>query len=164
MLALGKGGIIPDWKFIDGWLVTESGVSGPEALLAGDGNHCFVCGPANPIGLGVAFRLENDVCKAEFTPAAQHMGYDNVTHGGIVFSLLDDVMANWIWLRGEQCFTARAEVRYRAPLPIGTRVLLEGHCVKRKGRLAQMEGKVLRADDGELVAQASGAFMIAARG
>ena len=89
------------------------------------------------------------------------MGYDNVTHGGIVFSLLDDVMANWIWLRGEQCFTARAEVRYRSELPIGTHVLLEGRCTKRKGRLAQMEGKVIRADDGSVVAEASAAFMIA---
>jgi acyl-coenzyme A thioesterase PaaI-like protein len=142
--------------------VTENDSDDREDLLASSGNHCFVCGHANPIGLGVKFRLENEVCKAEFTPQEQHVGYDNVTHGGIVFSLLDDVMANWIWLRGEQCFTARAEVRYRTELPVGTHVLLEGRCIKRKGRLAQMEGKVLRSDDGAVVAEASGAFMIAA--
>lgn len=146
---------------VDGWHVTNDDSSSREAILAGDANQCFVCGHANPMGLGVTFRLEGDVCKAEFTPQPQHMGYDNVTHGGIVFSLLDDVMANWIWLRGEQCFTARADIRYRAELPIGTPVLLEGRCLKRKGRLAQMEGKVLRADNGSIVAEASGAFMVA---
>ncbi len=134
-----------------------------EALLAGSGNHCFVCGSANPIGLGVKFRLEDDVCRAEFTPGPQHMGYDNVTHGGIVFSLLDDVMANWIWLRGEQCFTAKADIRYRAELAIGTPVRLEGRCVKRKGRLALMEGFVLHADDGAVIAEASASFMITPR-
>ncbi len=123
-------------------------------------NRCFVCGPGNPIGLHVRFRLEGDVCLAEFTPGEEHVGYDKVAHGGIIFSLLDDVMANWIWLQGEQCFTARADVRYRAQLPVGTPVRLEGRCLKRKGRLAMMEGKVIRTDTEEVVAESSGSFMI----
>ncbi len=123
-------------------------------------NNCFVCGPGNPIGLGVTFRLDGDVCRAEFTPGPTHAGYAQVTHGGIVFSLLDDVMANWLWLQGQQCFTARADIRYRAELPVGTTVRLEGRCLKRKGRLAQMEGRVIRADDDSVVAEASASFMI----
>lgn len=135
-----------------------------ESMLQNAGNHCFVCGPGNPIGLGVTFRLEQDddelVCRAEFTPASQHMGYDNVTHGGIVFSLLDDVMANWIWLQGQQCFTGKAEIRYRSELAVGTAVKLEGRCQKRKGRMAQMHGQVIRASDNFVVAEATAAFMI----
>lgn len=128
--------------------------------LDGEGNHCFVCGAGNAEGLQVQFRLEGDLCLAEFTPAAKHMGYDSVTHGGIIFSLLDDVMANWLWLRGEQSFTAKAEVRYRAKLPIGVAVRLEGRCLKRKARLAIMEGKVVRIDSDEVVAEASASFML----
>ena len=130
--------------------------------LESQANRCFVCGPGNPIGLGVKFRLEDDVCRAEFTPGSEHVGYDKVTHGGIIFSLLDDVMANWLWLQGNQCFTARADVRYRSHLPVGTPVRLEGRCQKRKGRLAVMEGKVIRADTEETVAEATGSFMIPA--
>jgi len=122
-------------------------------------NRCFVCGPSNPIGLGVSFRLDDDVCRAEFTPDERHMGYEGVTHGGILFSLLDDVMANWLWLRGERCFTARAEIRYRANLPVGTPIRLEARLVRRKGRLAMLEGQVIRQDSDEVVAEASGAFM-----
>ena len=135
-----------------------------SAGLQSEANQCFVCGPANPIGLGVVFRLEDDVCRAEFTPRAEHMGFRNVTHGGIVFSLLDDVMANWLWLRGEHAFTAKADIRYRDELPVGTAVLLEGRCLKRKGRLAQMEGRVVGAEDGKVYAEASAAFMMAAAG
>ena len=142
--------------------VPDQVVSRREADLASSGNNCFVCGSANPIGLAVTFRLEDDVCRAEFTPQPQHSGYDKVTHGGIVFSLLDDVMANWIWLQGQQCFTARADIRYRAELPIGTPVLLEGRCLKRKSRLRQMEGKVIRAADGFVIAEATANFMLPA--
>ena len=131
-----------------------------EATLSSDSNHCFVCGPSNPIGLGVKFTLDGDLCRGEFTPLPQHMGYRNVTHGGIVFSLLDDVMANWLWLQGLQCFTARADIRYRSELMVGTPVRLEGWCEKRKGRLAQMQGRVIRIEDEFVVAEASGAFMI----
>ena len=129
--------------------------------LASGSNHCFVCGPANPIGLGVTFVMDIDVCRGEFTPGPEHMGYDQVTHGGIVFSLLDDVMANWVWLQGERCFTAKPDIRYRAELPVGTPIRIEGRCIKRKGRLAQMEGKLIRKTDDFVVAEASGAFMIA---
>lgn len=128
--------------------------------LASAANRCFVCGPGNPIGLDVRFRLDREICRAEFTPGDGHMGYDGVTHGGILFSLLDDVMANVIFLRGERCYTARAEVRYRAPLPVGTPVRLEGRQQRRRGRLAVIEGRVLRVDNGEVVAEATGSFMI----
>ena len=122
-------------------------------------NNCFVCGSTNPIGLKVKFSLVDGVCIASFTPQAQHAGYESVTHGGILFSLLDDVMANWVWLQGEKCFTAKADIRYRAELPIGQEVRLEGRCLKRKGRLAQMEGKIIRIDNQFVVAEASASFM-----
>ena len=141
--------------------MTEDFSDARAEQLASGSNQCFVCGPGNPIGLGVTFELDGDVCRGEFTPRPEHMGYDQVTHGGIVFSLLDDVMANWVWLRGERCFTARAEIRYHSELPVGTPIRLEGRCLKRKGRLAQMEGRLIRKSDNYVVAEASGAFMIA---
>ncbi len=124
------------------------------------GSACFVCGPANPAGLQVAFRLEGDVCRAEFTPGPEHMGYDNVTHGGILFALLDDVMANCLWLQGTACFTGRAEVRYRHQLPVGVPIRLEGRCLQRKRRLAKMQGRLLRQDNDQLVVEASANFML----
>ncbi|MFV2089278.1 MAG: PaaI family thioesterase [Pseudomonadales bacterium] len=127
--------------------------------LVSESNGCFVCGPANPIGLKLIFRIEDDVCRSEFTADERHAGYRGVTHGGIVFSLLDDVMANWLWLQGVQCMTAKAEIRYRGELPIGIPVRLEGRCLKRKGRLALMEGKAIRDSDDQLVAEATASFM-----
>lgn len=129
-------------------------------LLRSDANHCFVCGPANPIGLQLEFAIEDDVCRASFTPGPDHCGYDNVTHGGIIFSALDDVMANWLFLKGFKAFTAKCDIRYRDALHIGTPVQLEGHCLKQKARLTLMQGKMIRFDNGEIVAETEASFMM----
>jgi len=125
-----------------------------------DGDNCFVCGKTNPLGLQLSFRLEDDVCRSEFTPAADHCGFNGVTHGGIIFSVLDDVMANWIYLKGIRAFTAKCEIRYKGSLPTGTPVELEGYCVKNRGRLIIMHGKMTRTDTQELVAESEASFMV----
>ena len=125
-----------------------------------DGNHCFVCGDANALGLHVRFWLDGEVCRGEFTPGPEHSGYDGITHGGIVFSLLDDVMANWMFLQGMRCYTAKCEIRFNEALPIGQRVLLEGRVLRQKQRLMVMEGRALRADDGAAVASCQASFIV----
>ncbi|MDG2251327.1 MAG: PaaI family thioesterase [Gammaproteobacteria bacterium] len=128
--------------------------------VTADGERCFVCGPGNNIGLKLVFRLDDDnVCRSEFSPDALHCGWDGVTHGGIIFSVLDDVMANWIHLNGMRGFTAKCDIRYKGSLPTGTKVKLEGQCIKQRGRLVVMEGKMFRANTGELVAQTEASFM-----
>lgn len=127
--------------------------------LRDDANHCFVCGPSNPIGLGLIFRLDGDICRSEYTPAPEHCGYDGVTHGGLIYSALDDVMANWIFLKGVRAYTARCDIRYKDSLPTGTTVRLEGHCLKERGRLVQMKGLMIREDTKQVVAEAEASFM-----
>lgn len=132
-----------------------------DARGRADANRCFVCGPRNSIGLRLAFHVdEAAVCRTEFTPGPDHGGYDNLTHGGILYCALDDVMANWLFLHGCRAYTARCEVRYRHPVALGTTLLLEGRLVRRKGNAARMEGRALRAADGQVVAEAEGTFMI----
>ena len=125
-----------------------------------DGHNCFVCGPHNAIGLRVKFQLDGDVCRGEFTPGKDHCGYDGITHGGILFSLLDDVMANWLYLKGLRCFTAKCEIRYRNPLPVGCRVLLAGKSLKQKRNVVVMEGLASRADTAEAIAECQASFFI----
>ena len=125
-----------------------------------EANKCFVCGPGNSQGLDVRFRLDGDVCRAEWTSTPEYMGYDGVTHGGILFCLLDDVMANILFLQGEVCVTAKAEVRYRHPLKIGETIDLEGRLQSRRGRMALIEGRIIRRKDEKLIADASGMFSV----
>ena len=126
-----------------------------------EANRCFVCGPSNPIGLHLVFELDGDVCRAEFTPGEFHVGYGGVLHGGILYSALDDVMANLLYLRGSRAVTARCEIRYRGePVTVGTTIVLEGRVRRRRGPLAIIEGRALRASNGEVVAECEASFMV----
>ena len=107
-------------------------------------NECFVCGPDNPIGLHLIFRLEDGACVSEFTPGPNHVGYPGVVHGGIIYSALDDVMANWLYLRGARAYTARCEIRYREPAAPGDKLLLAGRPTARRRRLVEMEATATR--------------------
>lgn len=100
------------------------------------------------------------MCRAEYTPIDQYVGYDGVVHGGILFALLDDVMANWLYLRGEVCFTAKAEIRYRRPVLVGENLSLEGRLLERRGRRVVLEGRGLRFQDRQLLIEATGTFMV----
>lgn len=122
-------------------------------------NPCFVCGEDNPIGMRVQFRIEDGLCVAECTLGRLFSGWHGFVHGGIIYSLLDDVMANEIMLKGEHAMTARCDVRYRQPLPVDTAVRLEGRSMKRKGRYINAEGRIMRLDTGVNIAEAKAVFM-----
>ena len=48
---------------------------------------CFVCGEANPIGLKLNFETDGKIVRARFTPGAEHIGFKDVVHGGILSTL-----------------------------------------------------------------------------
>ena len=72
---------------------------------------CFVCGIKNPIGLKIKFEATEDTCIGYFKANETHVGYDNTVHGGIIFSTLDDVMANMLYLNNIMHSTN--EIRYK---------------------------------------------------
>jgi acyl-coenzyme A thioesterase PaaI-like protein len=125
-----------------------------------DADNCFVCGRNNPIGLKIEFRLDSEVCRGDFRPNHDHVGFNGVTHGGILFSSLDDVMANWLFLRGVRATTARSEIRFHASHPPAALLRLEARMVKKKGSLVMMEGKAIRDDTDSIVATAQASFMV----
>jgi acyl-coenzyme A thioesterase PaaI-like protein len=130
--------------------------------IRADANQCFVCGSDNPLGLRLHFHMDGGICRTQFTPGPFHCGYDRLVHGGIIYSALDDVMANWLFLCGERAHTARCEIRYREPVNLGDTLLLEGRLLRRKGRLALMSGIARRQSDGAVVAETDGTFMVVA--
>lgn len=124
-----------------------------------DADNCFVCGQNNPIGLRISFIFQNGVCRGEFTPDENHVGFDGVTHGGIIFSVLDDVMANWLFLQKAHGFTAKCAIRYRTPLPVGQTIVVECRLKMRRGRLVQLASRAL-GDGDTLIAEADASFMV----
>lgn len=125
-----------------------------------DADNCFVCGTDNPIGLRISFSLKDGVCRGRFRSSPHYCGFDGVTHGGIVFSVLDDAMANWLFLQGARAFTAKCEIRYRQPLAVGAEIVVECRLKQRKSRLVVLESVATLSSDGTPVASAEASFMV----
>ena len=123
-------------------------------------NNCFVCGPDNPIGLQLTFRMDGDICRSEYVPQANHIGFDEVAHGGLLFSALDDVMANWLFLQGERAVTAKCEIRYRNPVVPGTTLFLESELLERKRRKVELAARAINAADQQIMVEATASFML----
>ena len=124
---------------------------------------CFACGEENPIGLHLHFFWIPDGALAFFTPRPEHQSYDGRMHGGLITVLLDEIMGNYLFRKeGVPAYTARIDLRFRAPVRIGDTIRCEGHEVKRKGRLVIMEG-VITNPDGTIAAEATSTLMLEKR-
>ena len=66
-----------------------------EAIPKLEGYNCFACGTANPIGLNLHFYLRGGYLCSDITLGKNYEGWENMAHGGIVSTLLDEVMS-WI--------------------------------------------------------------------
>lgn len=133
----------------------------PEENSIEIANMCFACGPENPIGLQIQFTVEGDRCTGEFTANENHVGYSDTVHGGIIFSCLDDVMANVLYRQKRKAHTAKCEIRYKQALRVGRTVTLSGWIESERRRLIVLKSEIRLKDDDSLVASAEASFMLA---
>lgn len=121
---------------------------------------CFVCGEDNPAGLKLDFFFdrENRKAWAEFIPAREHEGYPDLLHGGIISSLLDEVMAKAILTEEIPVVTSRLNVEFKKPAPIGEKLRAEGWITGHKTRAYFAAGRLL-GSDGRVIAVASGVYI-----
>jgi len=122
---------------------------------------CFVCGMHNPIGLKIIFEGDGERAWATFTPREEHQGYPGVLHGGITFALLDEVIGRAAMELDESApwmMTARAEMRYRKPVPLGEELTLVGELTRVRSRAVEGHGE-LRLSDGTVAVEATAMYV-----
>ncbi len=86
-------------------------------------------------------------------------GYKGILHGGVLASLLDEVMIKAVLVKAVFCVTAELTVRYKKPAPISERLALFGHIEKKNGRVYTTKGWA-KNRTGEIVAEAKGKYFI----
>ena len=119
--------------------------------------QCFVCGDKNPIGLNVTFYSKDDRVVAEYTAGCHFQGYKDILHGGILSSLLDEVMIRAVLAQGILSVTSEIKIKFKKMVKIGDRLSLEGRVVEDKGRILLAEGKITNQENEE-VAKGEGKF------
>ena len=138
-------------------LVSDVRIGGQRIELAP--HNCFACGTLNTHGLHLELHAAGDVCWVELTLPARFEGWEGMAHGGIVATLLDEVMA-WALVDHDLWgVTARMSIEYKRPVPIGRPIRAEGRVVGVRRRLVDAEGVVLDPADGTVLARGTATFV-----
>lgn len=130
-----------------------------------DGNlpwtkSCLVCGEHNPRGFKLRARLENGRVIAEYTTKHHDVGYKHLVHGGIIMTLLDELMT-WaaILETGKVCVAAEMTSRLREPVAVGHRLRIEAWVSKNARRIILAEARALDAETGSVLNEATGKYI-----
>ena len=123
-----------------------------------DTGRCFACGKDNPQGLKLEVRKTPDGVALDYVLPDHLAGWQGIAHGGIVATILDELLAWACTNYGHNCVTAEMNVRYRKLVKTGSPLKGFGRVVLEKGRLILAEARLLD-DSGTLVAEATGKMM-----
>lgn len=119
-------------------------------------SRCFVCGLENPTGLQMVFyNVGQGRVEAHYTVPPEFEGYPGVVHGGIVASILDEVVGRVAMTEDPNRFlvTAKLELRYRAPVPIEEELRIVGEKVRERSRFTEAQGRI-HLPKGQVAAEA----------
>lgn len=111
--------------------------------------YCFVCGQNNTRGLRTRFASRGDEVWATFTPEPFMAGYENVVHGGIASTLLDEAMI-WAAYASKDQFgvTAELTVRFKRSMTLDRTYQINGKMVEDRGKLWIVEAKIIDDEKG----------------
>ena len=123
-------------------------------------HNCFACGELNEHGLKLQLHLEERRSWTEFVLEDRFEGWAGVTHGGIIATVLDEVMAWALVAEDNWGGTARMTLEFKRPVPTGTRVRAEGWIVRSRRRLVDTAGQVVDGE-GNVLATAEAVYVAA---
>jgi uncharacterized protein (TIGR00369 family) len=123
-------------------------------------HNCFACGSLNEHGLHLDLHLGERRSWTELTLEPRFEGWVGIAHGGIIATILDEVMA-WALVAEENWgVTARMTIDYRRPITVGTPIRGEGWIVRSRRRLVDTAGRIVDAD-GNVLAEAEAIYVAA---
>jgi acyl-coenzyme A thioesterase PaaI-like protein len=125
-----------------------------EPIKLEDDGYCFACGKKNNSGLKLVFDYSNGRLTTEFTPSKIHQGYKDIIHGGIITTVLDEAMIQAAIMEGISPVTAEITIRFRMPLLVGEKSIVEAEITKKSQRLIEAKSQVIRVGDGSVIAEA----------
>jgi len=123
-------------------------------------HSCFVCGESNQAGLRLRFHTDGQIVRTEFVPRPEHIGFKQIVHGGVIATLLDEIM---VWACAVQtrqfAFCAELNVRFQHSLRPGEKAIATAELVNnRRNRIFEAKGE-LRNLSGSVLATATGKYL-----
>jgi acyl-coenzyme A thioesterase PaaI-like protein len=136
----------------------DAAMSDPFPIARSD-HACFGCGDDNSIGLHLRFAADGEGVKASFIPGPEHQGFQDVVHGGIISTVLDEAMAWATAHAGVWALSGEIRIRFRQPLEIGELTTTVARVTGTRGRLVTAAAELQLDRDRTLIATASATFV-----
>jgi uncharacterized protein (TIGR00369 family) len=106
----------------------------------------------------VSYLQEKAVSKLSLSREFQ--GWQDIVHGGVVATILDEIMAHAVMHFVGKGVTTSLQVTYRVPLPVEQEVSAVGYVVERKSRVAVARGEIRRAGNEKVIATGESRFIL----
>ena len=124
-------------------------------------HHCFACGTLNTHGMGLLLHVEPDRAWTEFALEPRFQGWDGIAHGGILCTVLDEVMAWSLAGADNWGVTARLSVDFRKPVTLEKPLRADGWITRVRRRIIDTEGRIADPATGQVLATATGVYVAA---
>jgi uncharacterized protein (TIGR00369 family) len=122
-------------------------------------NLCFCCGADNERGLHLTVIYpEPGMAEANILIPTWFAGWKSMTHGGLLSTLLDEIMAHACVGTGRRAVTAELTVRFRKPVETGSRIRAVGKLEEARGKVLSTTGWLYDVE-GSIVASATARFI-----
>jgi acyl-coenzyme A thioesterase PaaI-like protein len=140
---------------------TDHEVGEPELAIQVAPHNCFACGELNEHGLHLDLHVAGDRCWTQLALAEGFQGWDGIAHGGIVCTILDEVMAWSLAATDNWGLTARMNVAFRKPVRLGRPIRAEGWITANRRRMIETAGRIVDPATGEVLATADATYVAA---
>ena len=123
-------------------------------------HSCFVCGESNAHGLKLRFQTDGHLVQTRFTPRPEHIGFQGVVHGGILATVLDEIMV-WACAAPTKrfAFCAELNVRFIRPARPGAEIIVTAQLTaNRRNKIFEAKAD-LKSPTGELLASGTGKYL-----
>jgi uncharacterized protein (TIGR00369 family) len=105
--------------------------------------------------------VQDERCWSEITLDERFQGWDRIAHGGILSTILDEVMAWTLVAQDAWGVTARLSVAFHKPVAIGQRIRAEGWVTEHRRRMSRTGAAIRDAQTGELLAEGEAVYVAA---
>jgi len=124
-------------------------------------NPCFGCGGGNARGMKLVFEADESKQRiiGRFRLGPEYQGASGFIHGGIIATVLDEVMSKVSRFSNVRAVTAELTVEYLRPVRVDEELRVEGFATRRDGRDLYQEGEIRNAA-GVVLARGRGRFVI----
>jgi uncharacterized protein (TIGR00369 family) len=120
---------------------------------------CFCCGADNEHGLRLTIEYpDKGVAETTLTVPAWFSGWKNMTHGGLLATLLDEIMAHACVGVSQRAVTAEITVRYQKAVETGAEIRVVGRVEGARGRVLNTRAWIFD-DEGTVAAEATARFI-----